>query len=547
MLAKLGTLLAGAALVAVACAPASNPPGFPIATGGAKFLSYVPDSLNDAGRAVSVALDQDGVPVVSYLMLKAVLGPTDIPPAIRPGEPQPPAVMLASLSSKGIWSRTSVTAQLTSPKQGDKAKLLGGASEIANANGQSVAGVQTGLALDRSGKHHVVWSTPTGLFYSTDAGGAFSTPEAISNSAAAGASVAVAGDGTPWVSYLSAKGAQVATKAGSGWTSESVAGFTVDTKAPALTTAIRVTSGGDPIVAFGDGTKTMVGRGKGGAWTVDTVPGGGGLGVSMALDTGGDPHEAYYDPNGGVHHAHSLGGSPWTVTDLASVSGGTDEKVRADWGTGIGLDDEGVHYVVWADTGNQDVRLASNASGKFVAQAVPNSGGGATPAIALSGDGKRLAISWFDSVDEDLVVSTAGSSGGLALAFSPSPAPSTSIQPTSSGSPGTLPCQPESGTDLTITAPVGASGSGFDKTCFGVAAGKDFSVTFKNDDTGVPHNWELFTDSSATNRLGGAPDAATFITGPDQTTYQVNALDAGTYYFHCDIHPTMNGQFVVAK
>jgi len=300
------------------------------------------------------------------------------------------------------------------------------------------------------------------------------------------------------------------------------------------------------VVAFGDGTSTKVAKlPGGGGLKPEAVPGAGGLDISMALDKNGNPHLAYYDANGGVHHAHSVGGAPWTVTDLATVSVGSDKKAaEAAWGTGIALDDEGVHYVTWADTGANEIELATNAGGRFKAQPVPNSQGGGTPTIAVSGDAKKLAIAWFDSVNKNLDVATAASGAGLALAFSPSPA----AAPSASASGTAAPCQPESGTSLTITAPVGASGSGFDKKCFGVAAAKVFSVSFKNDDTGVPHNWALFTDDSAATRLGGAPDAGTFITGPDQATYQVKALDPGVYFFHCDIHPTtMNGQFVVAK
>jgi plastocyanin len=155
-----------------------------------------------------------------------------------------------------------------------------------------------------------------------------------------------------------------------------------------------------------------------------------------------------------------------------------------------------------------------------------------------------LAVAWFDSLNKNLDVATVASGATLALAFSPSPAATPQPSPTGSAAA----CEPENGTDLTITAPVGASASGFDKTCLGVVAGKAFTVAFKNDDTSVPHNWALYTDSSAATLLGGAPDATTFITGPDQTDYQVKALDAGLYYYRCDIHPTvMFGQFVVAK
>jgi len=551
LLAKLSVLFIGATLVASACAPATNPPTFPISTSGAKFLTFVPDSLNDSGRAASVALDKDGNPIVSYLMYKVVLGPTDIPAAIKPGDPQPPAVMVASLSAKGLWARTSVTPQLNSPRQGDKAKLLGGAFDIANDNGQAISGVDTSLALDSGGKHHVAWSDPSGVAYSTDSAGSFSAPETVTKDPAVGASVAVGSDGTAWVSYITAKGAQVATKSGGAWKSEEVAGFTANlSDTPGLTTAIRLTSGGDAVVAFGDGTTTRVatkGGGATGGWKVDKVPGPGGLAVSLALDKNGNPHLAYYDANGGVHHAHSLGGAPWTVSDLGTVSVANTQAAQAGWGTSIALDDQGVHFVTWADTGKHEIELSTNAGGQFKAQPVPNSQGGETPSVGVSGDGKKLAVAWFDSVNKDLDVATAAAGETLALAFSPSPAPTVSaVQPSASGS--AAPCQPDTGTSLTISAPVGASASGFDKKCFGVVAGKAFSVAFKNDDTGVPHNWALFTNSGATTRLGGAPDAGTFITGPDQTTYQVKALDPGVYYYHCDIHPAaMFGQFVVTK
>jgi plastocyanin len=552
-LATLSALFAGAALLAAACAPTSNPPNFPISTSGAKFLTFVPDSLNDAGRAASVVLDKDGNPVVSYLMLKAVLGKTDIPPAIKPGEPQPPAVMLASLSDKGLWSRTSVTPQLTAPEQGDTAaKLLGSATEIANDKGQPLSGVGTDLALDGNGKHHVVWSTPTGVFYATDAGGSFSK-DTVTKDPAVGASVAVAGDGTPSVSYITAKGIQVSTKAGGAWKAEEVSAFSANLEdAVGLGTVIRLATDGKPIVAFGDGTKTKLARGAGGGWSVETVPGSGGLFVSLALDKSGNPHVAFYDPNGGVHHAHSVGGAPWTVTDLGTVQSGANATgAQAGWGTGIGLDDEGVHYVTWADTAKNEIELATNAGGEFAARPVPNSLGGQTPSIGVSGDGKKLAVAWFDGLNKNLDVATAVSgSTSLALAFSPAPAASGSAQPTATGSAAA--CQPEGGTDLAIAAPVGAAASGFDKKCLAVASGGAFTVAFKNDDQTV-HNFVIYTTDpfpnppTADQRLGGADTNAQVPAGSSQT-YDVKALDPGTYFFRCDFHPTtMTGTFVVAK
>src|SRR5437899_9824352 len=111
---KLGALLGMAGLSAAACARASNPPSVPIKQQGTVLVSVV-DSLFDAGRSPSVQLDKDGNPVVSYLLYKPVLKKGEIPPAIKPGDPQPPSVMLATLS-KGLWLRSPVTPPKTAPQ-----------------------------------------------------------------------------------------------------------------------------------------------------------------------------------------------------------------------------------------------------------------------------------------------------------------------------------------------------------------------------------------------------------------------------------------------
>ena len=80
----------------------------------------------------------------------------------------------------------------------------------------------------------------------------------------------------------------------------------------------------------------------------------------------------------------------------------------------------------------------------------------------------------------------------------------------------------------------------FDLSTITVAADKPFTITFDNEDS-VPHNVAIFEGSDATgkNVFRGKIDA-----GPKTLTYDVSALPAGTYYFHCDVHPTMNGTLV---
>jgi nitrite reductase (NO-forming) len=93
----------------------------------------------------------------------------------------------------------------------------------------------------------------------------------------------------------------------------------------------------------------------------------------------------------------------------------------------------------------------------------------------------------------------------------------------------------------------GASTQGFDTKCLAAPAGTPFTVKFTNEDTGIPHNFVVYTDSSATTRLGGATSAGAVITGPFATTYRFPALQPGQYFFRCDLHPmVMTGTFIVA-
>jgi cytochrome c oxidase subunit 2 len=102
-------------------------------------------------------------------------------------------------------------------------------------------------------------------------------------------------------------------------------------------------------------------------------------------------------------------------------------------------------------------------------------------------------------------------------------------------------CSPN-GTTLQIAA----KNIHFDKTCLAAPANQAFTIDFDNQDPSVPHNVEIYTDQAAKTRLGGATGISDTITGPAKTTYQVNPLKPGSYYFQCDVHPSaMSGTFVV--
>jgi cytochrome c oxidase subunit 2 len=81
----------------------------------------------------------------------------------------------------------------------------------------------------------------------------------------------------------------------------------------------------------------------------------------------------------------------------------------------------------------------------------------------------------------------------------------------------------------------------FDTACMQVPAGQPFKIDFDNEDAGTPHNVSIYTDDTVTQSLfRGA-----IITGVQKIVYSVEPLDAGSYYFHCDVHPGMNGAFRV--
>jgi len=105
------------------------------------------------------------------------------------------------------------------------------------------------------------------------------------------------------------------------------------------------------------------------------------------------------------------------------------------------------------------------------------------------------------------------------------------------------------GTILATAGPPGGGGARVTVTAQGLQFDTDrielpaapSTIHFENDDPGIQHNIAIFTDSSlGTNLFRGE-----IVTGPATVDYAIPALDPGSYYFHCDVHPTMSGTVVV--
>ena len=82
----------------------------------------------------------------------------------------------------------------------------------------------------------------------------------------------------------------------------------------------------------------------------------------------------------------------------------------------------------------------------------------------------------------------------------------------------------------------------YDKRSLSAAPNSNVSLVFDNQDSGVLHNFALYTNNRATTKIF----VGDLVTGPAKQTYTFKAPAAGTYYYRCDVHPDqMTGSFVV--
>lgn len=103
---------------------------------------------------------------------------------------------------------------------------------------------------------------------------------------------------------------------------------------------------------------------------------------------------------------------------------------------------------------------------------------------------------------------------------------------------GAAACSP-SGTSLSVTT----KETKFDKECLAVEAGQAFTIELINQDD-FPHNVSIYKDPDNKERIF---EGKTLAEGMKTVTYNVPAIaEKGTYHFMCDIHPEMEGTFVVS-
>jgi plastocyanin len=82
---------------------------------------------------------------------------------------------------------------------------------------------------------------------------------------------------------------------------------------------------------------------------------------------------------------------------------------------------------------------------------------------------------------------------------------------------------------------VTAKSLAFNPTSLSAPGGGTVAIHFVNDDPQIPHNIVVFDGADATAKplFRGAP-----VTGPGSADYSFKAPPPGTYFFHCEFHPT---------
>lgn len=109
----------------------------------------------------------------------------------------------------------------------------------------------------------------------------------------------------------------------------------------------------------------------------------------------------------------------------------------------------------------------------------------------------------------------------------PAPAPSPEESPPEEEP---TPQAPPTAAEVEITA----ANIAFSTDAISLAAGKQITMLFQNEDAGVPHNVAIYADESGQTSIF----VGDIITGIDGIEYSFKAPEPGSYIFRCDVHPT---------
>ncbi len=537
-------LVAGLAILAAACS--NVPTASTIDYGsGPRFVTTVADTLDDVGLASSVAVDANGLPVVTYFGFPATVKPGQIPISRPIGSPFLPAVLLATVDEQGMWTQGAIEQNKPAVEpQGVTVPFGPVTTEKFALSPNDSNG--TAIALASDGTVHAAWTMADGVHYgTTKAGGTatvsdppvfdYGTQVSLAGPMSA-PGIALDANGSPWIAFsvLGPSGFEVhvATLQGSNWQDQTIATGPACSDCPEPGPVGIGFVRENPVVVFGDPVKHEVDAAtlQGSSWVVDPIETKtDGLGLSVSV-VGNSLYASYFTGHGTVDLA--------VLKDRAPVTGEVGKAANPDESdtgndaarTAVTASTDGTIYVAW-DNGDSGVTFVSGTDSFAPISLGPAAATSAHPALAASDVG--VFLSWYDTLNQDLMVGEQGDVQNLIVA-QPQPSLVPSFGPTTSAE-----CGKDKKVQLALTAPAVS----FDPTCLVAKAGEPFTIDFDNEDTANQHNVDVLDEQGGTSL--GRTDVAT---GPVKQTLDLNPLDPGNYYFQCDVHPTqMFGTLAVVK
>jgi plastocyanin len=539
-------LVAGLAILAAACS--NVPTASTIDYGsGPRFVTTVADTVDNVGLASSVAVDGNGLPFISYFGFPATVKPSQIPIPRPIGTPFLPGVLLATVDAQGMWTQGAIEQNKPDVLPNGVTVPFGPVTTEKFALSEDDSN-GTAIAVSSDGTVHAAWTMADGVSYGTTKAGGSATVTQVYDY---GAAVSLAGpmsapgialdaDGNPWIAFsvLGPSGFEVhaASLEGSTWrdqivVSEPACSDCAD-PGPVGIGFLR----GNPVVVFGDPVKHEVDAAtpQGSAWVVDQVETKtDGLGLSVAV-VGNSLYASYFTGRGTVDLAILNDHAPVTGVAGKAVNPNPRDTGNDAARTAVTAGTDGTIYVAW-DNGDSGVTFVSRADTSFAPISLgPNASTSAHPALASSDAG--VFLSWYDTLNEDLMLGVQGDVQNLIVA---QPQPSLVPSPPAAAA--------NCGQDKTVQLDIVALGVAFDPTCLVADASKPFTINFDDKDNAASVGQHNIVITETSDIASKALFTGDLVTGPATVRYPVQALDAGTYGFHCQVHPQMTGTLAVVK
>ncbi|UCE38715.1 MAG: PKD domain-containing protein [Thermoplasmata archaeon] len=278
------------------------------------------------------------------------------------------------------------------------AKWTGSYWSIETVDSVGISGYGTSIALDSGGNAHISYynSNIGALKYAkwTDSAWTIDTVD-IGNNAGFYSSIAIDGNDNPHISYYDSHNDNLKYAK---WTSEDWAIETVPSVgSEGLWTSLALDSNSNPHISYYDNSNGDLKYSKwaGSSWMTDTIDSAGNVGqyTSLALDIDDRPSISYYDVSNSALKYANYNGDHWSITNVDTA--GDVGKC-----TSLALDAGGYGHISYLDITYHTIKYAKWTGNIWIICTLDTAGPGYT-SLQIDTFGNPH-ISYFDGINDDL-------------------------------------------------------------------------------------------------------------------------------------------------